>query len=180
MKKIAFCIILLISSLSVFSQNYTPVDNGSSVKFNIKNFGFNVSGTFTGLKGKIVFNPNSIGSSYFNVTVETATVNTGNGSRDGHLKKEEYFDVEKHPTLSFVSTKISNSNKPGMLVMEGNITIKGVTKSISFPFTANPLANGYKFAGEFKLNRRDFNVGSSSMVLSDNLTVSLSVFAKNN
>ncbi len=180
MKKITFCTILLISSLTIFSQNYTPVDNGSSVKFGIKNFGFNVSGTFTGLKGKIVFNPNNIASSYFNVTVESATINTGNGSRDGHLKKDEYFDVEKFPVLSFVSTKVSNSNKPGMLFIEGNISIKGVTKSVSFPFKVNTVANGHTFTGEFKLNRRDFNVGGGSMVLSDNLTVSLSIFAKNN
>ena len=62
--------------------------------------------------------------------------------------------------------------------MVGNITIKGTTKEIQFPFKATPKDNGYLFEGSFKLNRRDFNVGGSSISMSDNLDVNLSVFAK--
>jgi polyisoprenoid-binding protein YceI len=62
-------------------------------------------------------------------------------------------------------------------MVEGNLTIKGVSKFISFPFTATATANGYVLAGQFKINRRDFNVGGSSWVLSDELSVSLNVAA---
>jgi len=62
--------------------------------------------------------------------------------------------------------------------MFGNLTIKGVTKPVEFGFSASPQNGGYVFDGEFKINRRDFGVGESSVSLSDNLTVTLSVFAR--
>ena len=62
--------------------------------------------------------------------------------------------------------------------MFGNITIKGVTKEIKFPFTFTAKDGGYLFEGEFKINRRDFGVGGKSFSISDELSVELSVFAK--
>ena len=55
-------------------------------------------------------------------------------ARDNHLRKAEFFDVEKYPKLSFKSTKITTTNKEGYLFMFGVITIKDVSKEISFPF----------------------------------------------
>ena len=169
--------IFLFCALQAGAQNYVPVDAASSVKFNIKNFGLNVTGSFTGLHGKIVFDPANYKAASFMVTVDAATVNTGNGSRDGHLKKEEYFNVAGYPKLSFVSTKITSTGKTGAYNIEGALTIKGVSKLVVFPFTATAIANGYQFAGQFKINRRDFKVGGSSLVLSDNLTVLLNISA---
>ena len=173
-----FAVTIFIPCL--FGQNYAPVDNGSDVKFSIKNFGFTVTGNFKGLKGKFSFNPANLPASSMNASVDATTINTGNNSRDNHLKKEEYLNVEKYPLISFVSDKVTNSTKAGTLNMEGRITIKGVTKVISFPFTAVAKGDDYLFEGEFKLNRRDFGVGGSSFVMSDNLTVSLAVMAKKN
>ena len=169
-----FILVVAVSS----AQNYTPKDAGSSVAFAIKNFGLTVNGTFRGLQGNVLFNPNNVTASVFNVTVSTATVNTGNSSRDNHLRKDEYFNAATFPTISFVSTKVSNSNRAGTYIVEGVLTIKGTKKNISFPFTASPNADGYLFSGNFSINRRDFKVGSSSMILSDNLSVTLNVQAK--
>ena len=89
-------------------QFFLPVDNGSSVKFTIKNFGLNVTGSFKGTRGKIVFNPANIAASSFTTSVAAASIKTGNGLKDDHLIKEDYFDVVKFPQLSFASYKISN------------------------------------------------------------------------
>jgi polyisoprenoid-binding protein YceI len=161
-----------------FGQNYIPDDKSSSIKFFIKNFGINVSGNFKGLKGTARFLPEDLHSSVFNVSVETATVNTGINARDNHLLKEEYFDVQRFPKISFVSRQIVSGNKAGTYVMTGIFSVKGVNKEISFPFAAVPLHDGMLFTGECKLNRKDFKVGKSSLILADNLTVLLSVFAK--
>ncbi|MEP7142441.1 MAG: YceI family protein [Ferruginibacter sp.] len=177
MKKLLLCFVVSILVSHLFAQNYSATENGSDIKFSIKNFGFTVSGSFKGLKGKFFFDPANLPTCSISASVEVTTINTDTDSRDRHLKKEEYFDAEKYPRISFVSTKITTSTKAGTLFMEGKITIKGVTKVVSFPFTATPKGDGYLFEGEFKLNRRDFGVGGSSMVMSDNLTVSLSVFA---
>jgi polyisoprenoid-binding protein YceI len=168
---------LLISSLS-FAQTYTATDEGSSVHFTIKNFGIKVGGDFTGLKGSIIFNPKALVSSSMNVSVDAKTIDTDNGSRDKHLRKEEYFSVEKFPLLTFVSTKITESSIAGRFFVIGNLTIKGVTKSVQFGFSATPSSKGYMFSGEFEINRRDFGVGGSSSIMADKLKVSLKVAAK--
>ena len=180
MRKLLTHSILLARALLLPAQVLTPVDNGSSVNFTIKNFGFNVTGSFKGLKGNIQLNPSNLSLANFKVSVDASTVNTGNGSRDSHLKKEEYFDVSKYPVLLFSSTKIAASSRAGEYLMDGALTIRGVTKNVSFPFVVKTINGGYLFTGEIKLNRRDFNVGGSSLVMSDNLIIKLSVVGKLN
>lgn len=178
MKKITAVLCGLIIMFSAMAQTYTPKDEKQAVGFAIKNLGFTVDGSFTGLQGTIVFNPSNLAAASFNVTVNTGTVNTGNDSRDGHLKKEDYFNVTKFSKISLVSSKITIGTVPGSYVFDGVLSIKGINKTISFPFTAAATAEGYLFNGSFKLNRRDFKVGGSSLVLSDNLNVQLKVNAR--
>ncbi len=162
-------------SLLPAAQTYHVTDEGSSVKFTIKNFGVGVDGSFRGLKGQIVFTPDHPGASNVQVSVDASTINTGIGSRDRHLKKEDYFDVTQFPELSFVSSTISG--KAGAFEVQGKLTIKGTSKQISFPFTATAINGGYRFSGQFKINRRDFKVGGSSWVMSDEVTVMLNITA---
>jgi polyisoprenoid-binding protein YceI len=168
---------ILVANIN-FAQHYIPSQDGSDVKFKIKNFGVNVGGSFTGLQGSVHFEPKNFTASSFDVTVDAATVNTGIGARDKHLRKDDYFNVAEHPRIHIKSTKIATANKEGWLYFFGTLTIKGVTKEISFPFQATEKNGGYIFTGGFKINRRDFKVGGNSFSLSDNLTVDLSVFAK--
>jgi polyisoprenoid-binding protein YceI len=172
----AFFLFILFTGKQASAQTYIPSDNGSAVKFTIKNFGFGVDGSFKNLKGIIVFDPANIGIASFKVTVDAATVNTGNASRDGHLKKEEYFDVAKYPTISFTSSKIEKTAQ-GYLAT-GVFAIKDKSKIVIIPFTAIPQSGGFLFTGKVQLNRRDFGVGGSSMVLSDNLNLMLTIKAQ--
>ena len=178
MIKKVFTAIALFCIVTAFGQNYTPTDAGSKVRFVIKNFGINTGGTFEGLAGTIVFDPANLAGASFNVSLDAKSVNTDMEARDNHLRKEEYFDVEKYPKLSFRSTKITATNKEGYLYMYGVITIKNVSKEISFPFTQKSKDGGILFEGEFKLNRRDFGVGGKSFSMSDELNVELPIFAK--
>jgi polyisoprenoid-binding protein YceI len=179
MKKIIYTVALLFSMNLLHAQMIlTPTDEGSKVNFVIKNFGIKTGGDLTGLKGTIKFDPKNMSVWAFDVTVEASTINTDNNSRDKHLKKADYFDVAKYPTIHILSTKISATNNPGIYLLNANLTIKGVTKPVSFNFKVNNLNNGYLFTGEFPMNRRDFKVGGNSVSLSDNLNVSLSIFAK--
>jgi polyisoprenoid-binding protein YceI len=178
MLKGIFTTLAQASTTLVFSQTYTPTDEGSKVRFVIKNFGINTGGTFDGLSGSITFDPSSLTTASFDVSVDSKTVDTDMEARDNHLRKAEYFDVEKYPKLSFRSTKVTTTNKEGYLFMFGVITIKNVSKEISFPFKQTSKDGGILFEGEFKLNRRDFGVGGKSFSMSDELTVELSVFAK--
>jgi len=178
MKKFLTTFIFSSLTLWIFAQTYKPVDSESKVKFVIKNFGINTGGIFKGLDGTINFDPANLAAATFDVNVDAKTVDTDVESRDNHLRKEEYLNVEKFPTLNFKSTKVTKTNSNEFLYMFGNITIKGVTKEIKFPFKASQKDEGFLFEGTFKLNRRDFGVGGNSLSLSDELTVTLSVLAK--
>lgn len=178
MKLFSLLFVLFFSAASVNAQTYTVGDAGSSVHFTIKNVGIKTGGDFTGLSGTVIFNPTALATSSMNVSVKSNTVNTANAARDKHLKKDEYFGVEKFPTINFVSTKISKSTVEGRYFVVGNLTIKGVTKVVQFGFTATATTAGYTFAGDFEINRRDFGVGSSSLTLADKLKVTLNIAAK--
>jgi len=176
MKQVALGMLSLIVSY-VHAQTLTPVDESSSVKFVIKNFGFNVTGSIKGLKGTINFDPNNLASSSFDVTVDVQTINTGIDMRDDHLRSDDYFDVKTYPQIHFVSTRVTNSNKPGTYFVFGKLTIKQTTKEVSFPFTVQPQPDGSLFKGEFKMNRRDFSIGGSGAI-SNELSVKLEAVAK--
>ena len=109
--------------------------------------------------------------------IETKTVQTGNNSRDGHLKKKEYFDVETSPEMRFQSKKIEPT-KSGY-VATGNLTIKGNVKEIKIPFTYSEKDREGIFNGTFVINRLDYGVGVSSWILSDNVTIILKIKVSN-
>lgn len=178
MKRIFLSFSVIVLSFALFSQSYTPTDEGSKVHFSINNFGIATGGNFKGLSGSIKFDAANLAASDFDVSVDANSIDTDIEARDNHLRKAEYFDVAAYPKLSFKSTRLTKTNRDGYFYLFGTITIKGVTKEIKFPFTATAKNGGYLFEGNFKLNRRDFGVGKNSISLSDDLTVSLSVFAK--
>jgi polyisoprenoid-binding protein YceI len=169
--------LMLLSAAGCLAQQYKPADQGSEIGFVIKNFGINTKGTFSGLNGNIGWYPRHTDSCLFDVSIDAATVNTDNSMRDDHLKKEAFFDVEKHPRIRFVSTSVTGPDRKGHYTITGRLTIKDTTKDISFPFLVTALGDDLIFKGSFTLNRRDFDVGGSSTI-SNQLTVSLTVLAK--
>lgn len=178
MKRSVYLSLFLAFTHFVQAQVLTPDQSASSVNFKVKNLGVNTGGSIKGLSGKIVFNEASPQNGSFETSVDLSTLNTGIEMRDDHLKKEEYFDLAKYPRIQLVSDRIGGSNKKNTWFFYGKLTIKGITKEISFPFTAVAEAGGYRFNGSFKINRRDFKVGGKSLTLSDEVTVTLSVLCK--
>lgn len=180
MSRVLLFFSFLIFSLASIAQKYKPVDEGSKVHFNIKNFGIDTGGDLAGLAGDINFVPADVTKSSFNVSVNVSTIDTDNGNRDSHLRSSEYFDVDKYPVINLISTKINRTNKSasGWFHFTGSLTMHGVTKPIAFPFRATKKGNDYLFVGGFTLNRLDYGVGKNSSVLSNTVKVSMSVLAK--
>jgi polyisoprenoid-binding protein YceI len=176
MKGKMWILFFFLATRTGFAQ-YHPVAGESSVHFTIKNFGFNVGGSFAGIQGNVRFEPDNLSGTAFDVSVDAASINTDNNMRDGHLRGEDYLDVKKYPHILFVSETVRPARKQGNYHMVGKLTIRNVTKEISFPFTAVASGKGYLFTGSFKINRKDFDVGGSSTI-SDNLTVDLKVVVR--
>jgi polyisoprenoid-binding protein YceI len=176
MKKIFFAFSLFLSTF-LFAQTYNAADAESSLAFTIKNFGSKVNGSMKGLKGTLVWNAQNLAACKFSVTADATTIFTDNSGRDKHLKKEDYFDVAKFPTVSFTSSKFT-SVKAGVYQVEGVLTIKGTSKLVTIQFTAATGTNTISFEGTLQINRRDYNVGGGSLILSNDVNMTLKVVGK--
>jgi polyisoprenoid-binding protein YceI len=163
--------LFLLLPFVVLGQNNPWKINKSKVKFTIKNAGIKVDGSFSGLDLILNFEEQSLSNS-FKASVKTNTINTGIDARNNHLKKENYFNVDKFPLINIESNKITSVGN-GKYLANCTIKIKGVSKSIPIPFTYNYINNTGVFKSSFVLNRLDFKVGESSFVLSDDVLIQL-------
>lgn len=96
------------------------------------------------------------------ITIDAASINTRQERRDGHLRSADFFDVEKHPTITFksVSVKSTGANK---LDITGDLTVRGTTKRITVPATMMFYEGGTgRFRGQFVINRQDYGVSYDS------------------
>lgn len=161
--------LILTSSCVLFAQSELKIKS-ASIKFSIKNAGIKVDGKFTGFEAQINFNPQDVTNSKIEAKIDVNTLNTDINARDKHLKKEEYFDVEKYPKITFVSTEFTHT-KADLYQVTCELTIKNTKKKIQFPFT---LINK-TFKGSFSINRRDFGIGGNSWIMSDKVLVDFEV-----
>ncbi len=177
-RKIFLLLITHFSVVNFYGQTYYPVSAASSVTVTIKNVGMDTEGKLSGLDGTIQFNPADLKTASFSVTADVATINTDIAVRDSALQGAEYLDVKRFPKISFVSKMVTQPVKTGAYIVRGTLTLKGISKEVSIPFTVVPKNDGMLFTGEFKINRLDFKIASESIVLSNSMTISMVVFAK--
>src|SRR6201986_2667849 len=88
----------------------------------------NVRGGFSGVQGTVVYDPADLSSSSVDVTIDKNSLSTGDATRDTHVKSADFLDVEKYPTITFKSKKITKDGD-GLKVI-GDLTIHGVTKEV--------------------------------------------------
>lgn len=88
-----------------------------------------VRGNFTTYKGSVVLDEKDLAKSSVDVTIDTASINTGNGDRDNHLKGADFFDVKKFPAMTFKSTRVEKTGN-GTFRVSGDLTMHGVTKPV--------------------------------------------------
>jgi polyisoprenoid-binding protein YceI len=164
-KTIWFLLVMILLGMNILpAQQYRPVDNASSIKVTIRNFGMAIDGKLSGLNGEIRFNPADLKNSSFTVTIDANTINTGIDVRDSMLKTHEYLDAGNAGSISFLSKQITQPGKTGPYMMKGTLTIKGISKDIYFPFTAVIKNDGMLFTGNMRINRLDFKIATGSTV----------------
>ena len=142
-------IALILASAFTFIQSLDwKIAEGYSIKFD----GGDPSGEFTGLKGTIQFDEKNLTASQFNVTIDVASINTGNGMKNTHAKSANWFDVEKYPLIAFTSSAITKTGSG--FEAKGTLEVHGVKKEITLPFTFTSNT----FAANIEVNRMDFNL----------------------
>lgn len=136
----------------------------SEIGFKVKHMMFtNVSGEFEKFDAAVGTAGDNFETVKGSFTIDAASVNTGNADRDGHLKSEDFFSVEKFPTITFNTTSFKKLNSEDYEIT-GDLTLRGVTKSITLPVEFGGLAKdpwgntkaGFSIGG--KINRKDFGL----------------------
>lgn len=168
MRKLVSASLLALSlafatAASAAPATWTIDQNHSEVGFSIRHFFSKVPGNFGKFQGAIVYDPQKPEVSSVKVEIDPSSINTQNEKRDNHLRSEDFFDVAKFPTLTFVSTKVAASGD-NKLKVDGNLTMHGVTKPVTLFVTflgAGPSMNGEQrsgFEAITTLNRKDFGI----------------------
>ena len=159
----------------------------SEVSFTVRHMMVSkVRGRFDKFEGTITTAPDPLQSGV-TATVDLGSVNTGNETRDDHIRSEDFFHTEKHPTMTFRSTGIRPDGNDFLL--DGELTLRGVTRPVTFRLEVNGFGpdpyGGTRagFSATAEINRNDWNVSyngpipgaGTGMVLSDKVTINLEI-----
>jgi len=164
--------LLLTIALGSFALAQQAIDgSASSVKFTVTNLGIGVKGEFRAITGTVSFDPADLSQAVFDVQIPTRSVNTDNRMRDNHLREEDFFHVEKYPTITFKSEKVEKAE--GGYSVTGTLTMRGVSKTVSIPFSVE----NNRFSGTFSLDRTDYGVGGDGFLntVGEEVTIKIEV-----
>ena len=177
---------LTIPQTSTTIWNIDPAH--SVVEFKVKHMMIsNVKGQFAKVMGALTLDESVLTNSKIEAVIEAASIETRDAQRDAHLKSPDFLDVEKFPTLSFKSTRISLV-RDGELAVEGDLTIRGVTRKVVFsvegptPPAKDPWGNTrVAVSATTKINRKDFGLiwntalETGGILVGDEVTITLDV-----
>lgn len=156
------------------TTNWVLDPTHSEVHFKVKHLMItNVSGTFNVINANVQADE-KFTNAKVSFTADTGSVNTGNEQRDGHLKSADFFESEKHPHITFESTHYNAAEGK----INGNLSIKGISKPVSFDVEFNGTNNdpwgnhkaGFSLSG--KINRKDWGLNWNAALETGGVMVS--------
>ena len=160
----------------------------SEAVFQVRHLITKVRGRFGDFEGKIEFDEQRPDVSSVSVSIDTASIDTSEPDRDKHLRSDDFFGVETHPTITFKSTRVVKKS-PSSFDVVGNLTIHGITKEVTLPVAYLGVAKdpwGKERAGfesEITINRKDFGLAwnaaleTGGFLVGDDVKISLSIQA---
>ncbi len=137
----------------------------------------NVKGEFRKFEGSIVAHGTDFSESSIDLTIDAASIFTNDDTRDGHLKSADFFDVEQHPTLTFLGKSFKKLHDDEYK-LKGILTIKGISKEVTLDvefggINKDPWGNEkVGFSVEGKINRKDFGLTWNAALESGGVLVS--------
>jgi polyisoprenoid-binding protein YceI len=179
---------VLIIPVYIFAATWQIDPDHSSFQFKVRHMTVsNVKGDFNKARGIVTIDDNDVKNLKVEVIIDPASVNTDHAKRDDHLRGEDFFNVAKHPTITFVSNKVTQVGANRLKVI-GDLTIRGITKEISVdvegptPEIRDPGGNMRRGAtGTTKINRKDFGIvwnrvlDNGGLVVGDEVNIAIEV-----
>jgi polyisoprenoid-binding protein YceI len=150
-----------------------------------------VRGAFNEFEGSAVLDGDNPANSTATVTIQVKSIDTRQQQRDDHLRSNDFFAMDEFPTITFVSTGARQANDD-TFELTGDLTVKGVTKSITIPFeyqgtAQDPFGNSrVGFEGSVVINRKDFNMSfnaaleTGGVLVSEKITLEFEISAIKN
>ena len=150
-----------------------------------------VRGQFNEFEGSGVVDASDFTKSTVTVSIQAASIDTRNEQRDGHLRSNDFLAMEEYPQITFVSTAVETTG-PTSFDVAGDLTIKGVTNSVTIPFefegaATDPFGNQrVGFEGSVVINRKDYGVTwnaaleTGGVLVSEKITLEFEVSAIKN
>jgi polyisoprenoid-binding protein YceI len=147
-----------------------------------------VRGSFNEFAGSGYFDAENPADSRAQLTIEAASIDTRNADRDGHLRSNDFFDMENHPQITFTSTSVEPVSAERYRVT-GDLTIRGVTKPVTVDVeytgsAVDPFGNRrIGFEGRTTVNRKDWGVNwnaaleAGGVLVSEKVTLEIEVSA---
>lgn len=161
-------------------QKYPITPQNSKIEFTGSQVAGKHEGSFQKFNGEIDYTGQPE-TSHVNVTIDTSSLQADDPKLTEHLKTADFFDVAKYPTATFVSTAIkAGGDKGASHTVTGNLTMHGVTKSVTFPATITATANAVNVDASFSINRKDFNInyaGPTNNLIRDDVVLTLKINA---
>ncbi|MBD3783198.1 MAG: YceI family protein [Micrococcales bacterium] len=147
-----------------------------------------VRGSFNEVEGHLHADLEDMAKSHVEITLKAASVDTRTAPRDEHLRSADFFDVENHPDITFVSSRVEEVEDDAYLVT-GDLTIRDVTQTLSIPIALTGVEKDAfgvlraGFEGTRKVNRRDFGLewnmplDSGGVLVSERITLEFEISA---
>lgn len=161
-------VIMLTSAFVLYKSTDWKVKEGYSVKV-FRNAQLQFPIYFKGLKAEISFDEAHPENSKISATIDATTIDTGNEMMTVHAKEESVLDTEKFPVITFVSSAVRKTTTG--YEVTGTLTLKGITKEITFPFTFEKET----FIGEFNIAAKDFSISREGAVPSGEIRIELTI-----
>ncbi|MGH9367796.1 MAG: YceI family protein, partial [Thermoanaerobaculia bacterium] len=167
------------------SRLYRILASESRIGFSISKWRIlRKEGRFRDFRGEVSIDWKSPSASRIDVTIEAASLDTHDRHRDETVRSDDFLDAASHPTLRFESRRISPLGR-GLYEVAGDLTIRGVTRSVKAPVRVTPgarPASVMRFAGSFRIRRTDFGVNGTrwsggKAILGDEVTIALDLVA---
>ena len=151
----------------------------STIKFYVKS-SVDIEGHFDKWDATLTFTSPKLSTAVLDIKIQAASVNTGSGMKDDKLKSKDFFDVKHDPSITFKSTKIVRTS-PTTYQVQGNFTIRGVTKTDNLMITADSEGKGIgEIKGTMAFDRKDYGMDGRIpfVTIADRVEVTIAFQAK--
>ena len=131
----------------------------SKIEFHANATFAKVDGVFHTWEAELRKTGDSFDDATLKMKLETDSVSTGNGLKDKEIRSKNFFDVKEFPEIEFISTKVTPGPDRSKFVMEGNMTMRVITKPVTVMIEEYPVSNGHQLIeGSIEFNRKDFGM----------------------